>query len=80
MEVKAKRNIIYGGEIRKAGEIFECEESKISALQARDLIEAEMLGLPSLEEEIRRKNKRDATKKTDSIGVENDIQRTSADG
>ena len=60
MEVKAKRNIIYGGEIRKAGEIFECEESKISALQARDLIEAEISGLPSLEEEIRRKNKRDA--------------------
>lgn len=56
MEVTAKKNIIYNGTIYSAGEKFECEE--VDELKKRGLIDAEELaGLPSLEEEIRRKKR-----------------------
>lgn len=57
MEVTAKETIIFKGEIRREGEKFECEESKIAFLQARGLIEPVEMSLPSLEEEIRRKKR-----------------------
>lgn len=58
MEVTAKKNIIYNGTIYSAGEKFICAEEKVSVMKSNGLIDAEELaGLPSLEEEIRRKKR-----------------------
>lgn len=62
MEARAKKNIIYKGKIHSAGESFECDEANISELAGRGLIESVSveieMGLPSLEEELKRKKKK----------------------
>ncbi len=56
MEVTAKKNLIYSGEIYRAGEKFECKD--VEKLTKRGLIErAEIAQLPSLEDEIKRKRR-----------------------
>lgn len=55
MEVTAKKNIFYKGEIYLVGEKFECEEAE--ELKKRGLIESAEMKLPSLEEEIKRKKR-----------------------
>lgn len=61
MQVKAKENLIYGGEIYSRGKVFECEEKFLSSMKTRGLIEVEEVdALPSLAEEMKRKNKRNA--------------------
>lgn len=55
MEVRAKKSIIYKGEIYLAGAKFECEE--VEELKKRGLIESAEMKLPSLEEEIKRKKR-----------------------
>lgn len=52
MEVRAKKNLIYKGEIYVTGEKFECEE--VGDMKKRGLIELEN-ALPSLEEMKRKK-------------------------
>lgn len=55
MQVKAKENLIYGGEIYSRGKVFECDEKFVSSMKSRGLIEAEkVVELPSLAEEVRR--------------------------
>lgn len=56
MQVKATKNLIYRGEIYRAGENFECEDAE--KLKQRGLIEVEEISeLPSLAEEIKRKRR-----------------------
>lgn len=56
MQVKAKVNLIYGGEIYSRGKVFECDEEFVSSMKSRGLIESEEIAeLPSLAEEIKRK-------------------------
>lgn len=58
MQVKAKKNLIYGGEIYSRGKVFECDEKFISSMKSRGLIEVEEVAeLPSLAEEIKRKKR-----------------------
>lgn len=75
MQVKAKENLIYGGEIYSRGKIFECEEKILPSMEARGLIEVEEVdALPSLAEVLRKKSNAKTSVtldlKTDSIGVE----------
>ena len=55
MEVRAKKNLIYKGEIFVTGEKFECEE--VEELKKRGLIEPEN-ALPSLADITRKSGKR----------------------
>ena len=58
MQVKAKVNLIYGGEIYSRGKVFECEEKFLASMKSRGLIESEKIAeLPSLAEEIKRKKR-----------------------
>ena len=58
MQVKAKKKLIYGGEIYSRGKVFECDEKFISSMKSRGLIEVEEVAeLPSLAEEIKRKKR-----------------------
>ena len=55
MQVKAKVNLIYGGEIYSRGKVFECDEKFLSSMKSRGLIESEEIAeLPSLDEELGR--------------------------
>ena len=55
MQVKAKENLIYGGEIYSRGKVFECEEKFVSSMKSRGLIEVEEVAeLPSLAEEMKK--------------------------
>ena len=58
MQVKAKENLIYDGEIYSRGKVFECEEKFLTSMKSRGLIESEEIAeLPSLAEEIKRKKR-----------------------